>query len=259
MTRSMQRRVPGGVGEARVFLRERSRSRAGTSGRSSRGVSRSLGFTLIEVVLATLLLALGLAIAFATLRTAGGTVERADAVAARNEHLRAVQALLYRTLQGAQPIVLARQGTTQQAIWFEGKPDRLRLVASMPGYMSRGGPYIVTLQFVPAADGKGSRLQYAFAMLVDEKPLEADSRRPPEDLLDGIAQAHFEYRGLQSDGSAGPWRSQWTRVAQLPLQVRIVLRLADASRPWPPFMAALPLGYAQARADDDSLPGGGRP
>lgn len=212
------------------------------------------GFTLIEVVLATLLLALGLAIAFSTLHTASGTVQRADAVAARNEHLRAVQALLYRTLQAAQPIVLARQETTQQAIWFEGKTDRLRLVAPMPGYMSRGGPYIVTLRFVPSPSGDGTALQYAFAMLVDEKPLEADGRRPPEELLDGIAQARFEYRGLAADGTAGPWQSQWDRASQLPLQVRIVLRFRDTSRPWPPFVAALPLGFAQARADDDSQP-----
>lgn len=223
------------------------------------GFGGARGFTLIEVVLATLLLALGVSIALASLHTATGTVQRAEAAAARNEHLRAVQALLYRVVQSAQPIVLARQQGTGQGIWFEGKPDRVRFVAPMPGYMSRGGPYVLTLQVVPGGKD-GSRLQLAFAMLVDEKPLEADTRRPPEALLDGIAQARFEYRGLAQDGTAGTWRSEWTRVAQLPLQVRLVLRFTDASRPWPPFAAVLPLGYAQARPDDDSLPAaGGRP
>lgn len=206
------------------------------------------GFTLIEVLLATVLLALGLSIAFASLHTAAGSVQRAQAAAERNEHLRAVQGVLYRVLHAAQPMVLERQGDGQLVAWFEGQPDSMRFVAPMPGYMSRGGPYVVSLRLVPGSDG--TRLQFGYAMLVDEKPLASDLQRPPEELLDGIAQAHFEYRGLGPDAAIGPWSSVWDRPAQLPMQVRIVLRFKDGALPWPSFAVALPLGLAQARPDD---------
>jgi general secretion pathway protein J len=240
--------------EAEVALRATPRSRSGLRHRLDRGATGIRGFTLIEIILATLLLSLGLTIAFASLHSTNASVQRSEAAAARNEHLRAVQSLLYRVLQSAQPVVLARDDTTQQVTWLEGKKDSVRFVAPMPGYMSRGGPYVITLQLVPSGTGSGTRLQFAFAMLVDEKPLENDGKLPPEDLLDGIADAHFEYRGLGQDGKIGEWQTEWSRPSQLPLQIRVALRFSDPTRPWPPFATALPLGFAQARADDAAGP-----
>ena len=47
--------------------------------------ARTAGFTLIEVLAATVLLAAGLALGFATLRAATATAERGEAMAARTE------------------------------------------------------------------------------------------------------------------------------------------------------------------------------
>jgi len=218
--------------------------------------TRAAGFTLIEIILATLLLSLGLAIAFASIHSANGSVARAELAAGRNEHLRAVQGLLYRTLQAAQPLVLARDEQSQQITYFAGAHDQVQFVAPMPGYMSRGGPYVVTLKLVPSGAGDGtSKLQFAFAMLVNEKPLESDSKLPPEELLDGIADAHFEYRGLGQDATIGDWQTEWSRPSELPLEIRLVLRFADPTRPWPPFATALPLGFAHARPESADVGG----
>jgi len=240
-------------------------------GASPAARDRAAGFTLIEVILATVLLALGMAIAFSSLHSANGSVQRAELAAGRNEHLRAVQGLLYRFLQSAQPLVLARDEATQQVTYFDGAHDKLRFVAPMPGYLSRGGPYVVTLKLVPADKGDGTqKLQFAYAMLVNEKPLADDDKLPPEELLDGIADAHFEYRGLGQDAKIGDWKTEWKRPAELPIEVRLVLRFADPARPWPAFSTALPLGFATAHADNPTsgvqpsmplpppAPGGGR-
>jgi general secretion pathway protein J len=217
--------------------------------------NRAAGFTLIEIILATVLLALGMAIAFASLHSANGSVQRAELAAGRNEHLRAVQSLLYRFLQSAQPLVLARDDMTQQVTYLDGAHDKLRFVAPMPGYLSRGGPYVVTLKLAPSDKGDGTqKLQFAYAMLVNEKPLADDDKLPPEDLLDGIADAHFEYRGLGQDAKIGDWKTEWKRSAELPVEVRLVLRFADAGRPWPAFSTALPLGFASAHAEN-AMPG----
>ena len=63
---------------------------------------RSAGFTLLEVLLATALLAMALTLAFATLRAAGATAQRGEALAERNERSRAVSDFLRRRIGGAQ-------------------------------------------------------------------------------------------------------------------------------------------------------------
>jgi general secretion pathway protein J len=212
--------------------------------------ARSRGFTLIEIVLATMLLALGLAIAFACLHSASASVQRSELAASRNEHLRAVQGLLYRMLQSAQPLVLDRDPQSQRVSYFKGERDQVQFVASMPGYLSRGGPYALTIRLAPSQDGSGRRLLFSYAMLVKEKPLADDAKQPVEELLTGIADGQFEYRALGSDAKIGRWQSKWERSAELPLQVRLRLRFADPARAWPEFTTALPLGFARARAED---------
>lgn len=214
------------------------------------------GFTLIEIILATIVLALGLAIAFASLHAANGSVQRAEAAAARNEHLRAVQGFMYRMLRSAQPLVLSRDPETQGVSFLEGTREQVRFVAAMPGYLSRGGPYVLTLKLVPSDAGDGARrLQFSYAMLVDEKPLDDDSKLPPEKLLDGISDAHFEYRGLGPDAKIEAWHEDWDRVGELPLEIRLQLRFADPSRPWPAFVTGLPLGFARVQAAAVVAPG----
>ena len=197
-----------------------------------------------------MVLALGLAIAFASLHSANASVQRAELAASRNENLRAVQGLLYRMLQSAQPLVLERDPQNQQVNYFKGSRDKVQFVASMPGYLSRGGPYVLTLKLAPSAAGNGQRLLFSYAMLVKEQALAEDSKQPVEELLDGIAEGRFEYRALGPDAKIGQWQTQWNRSAELPLQIRLRLRFTDPARAWPEFTTALPLGFARARAED---------
>ena len=202
------------------------------------------GFTLIEVVLATLLLAFGILIAFGSVRSAQGSVARADAASRRNEHLRAVQGFLRRQLDAAQPLVMNRDPRTQEVTFLDGNRQQLRFVAPMPGYLSRGGPYVQTLRL------DHDRLEFAYAMLVDSKPLADDAKLPPESLLDGIADAHFQYRSLGPDGRIADWTDSWHRAGEMPLEVRLQLRFRDPRLIWPNFETALPLAFARAQATD---------
>jgi len=100
---------------------------------------KARGFTLLEVVLAMSLLAVGLALALGVLRGATRATGNAEATAQRGERLRAVQGFLRRQVGGALPIAMEIDGTTGEAHVIAGDADKLELVASMPGYLSRGG------------------------------------------------------------------------------------------------------------------------
>jgi general secretion pathway protein J len=191
---------------------------------------RQRGFTLLEVVVALSLLAVALALALGTLRGATGATARAGATAQRDERLRAVQGLLRRQVGAALPMAMAIDPESGEAQVWRGEARALEFVASMPGYLSRGGPHVQTLELV------GDRLQYQHAMLTPDGPLEPE--REPTVLLDGIAEAQFSYRSLDDTGRPGPWQDTWPNPSALPPIVRLKVRFKDDARRWPELLLA---------------------
>ncbi|MEP6634159.1 MAG: prepilin-type N-terminal cleavage/methylation domain-containing protein [Luteimonas sp.] len=198
---------------------------------------RAAGFTLIEVLLATVLLAAGLALAFATLRAATATSQHGEALAQRNERMRAVEGFLRRRLASALPIGFAIDESTGTPLRFMGEPGRMRFVADLPDYLGRGGP---TLHDVSVVDnGDGARLVVALSMVLAGEVVDDRSARAPEPLVPDLDTASFQYRGLDDTNQLGAWSDRWDTAEKLPLQVRIDIRTADGVV-WPPLVVALP-------------------
>lgn len=201
---------------------------------------RARGFSLIEVMLATALLATGIGLAFATFANAAKATERAEEMAQRNERLRAVQSFLRRQVEGALPLPYEFTDATGEATLFECDGQTLRLVASMPGYLSRGGPHVQTFKLVRGESGL--QLEFTHQLLTPDGALDAE--REPEVLLDGIAEARFEVRTLDPDGEPGDWVDDWPRQGDLPRLVRLTLRMRDPRAQWPELVAAPRLAQA---------------
>ena len=199
-------------------------------------IARQRGFTLIEVLLATMLLAAGLTLGFATLRAAGAAAERGEAMAARNERMRAVSEFLRSRIGGAQGIVFNLDQATGQAQRFVGDARSMRFVADLPDYLGRGGPHLHELSL----DGResGQALQVDFRMVVAGETLTTPNPRPPEPLADDLRSVQFAYRTNTQDGKLGDWQPQWEFPESLPLQVRV--QIADTRGPWPTLIIALP-------------------
>jgi len=195
------------------------------------------GFTLIEVLLATVLLAAGLALAFATLRSATAMVQRGETIAQRNERIRAVEGFLRRRISSAQTIAFAVDPNTQRQYRFVGEAQRMRFVADLPDYLGRGGPYLHDLV---AADG-GSQLLASFAMVQSGQAVREAQPRPPEILADDLRAVRFRYRGLDQESKLGEWQDRWTAAESLPLQVSIDIESADGQR-WPGLVVSLAQG-----------------
>jgi general secretion pathway protein J len=204
---------------------------------------RVRGFTLIEVILATVLLASGLALAFASLRAASATATRGEAVAHRDERMRAVSSFLRKRLAGARPIAFALDESTGQQLRFTGDGARMRFVADLPDYLGRGGPYVHTLRIV--RDGDAQRIEVELAMALAGQTIAESPPRPPDVLVDGLDEVRFRYRGITAEGQLGGWTETWDTPDALPLQVSI--DLADrGGRAWPSLVVALPLAGSEA-------------
>lgn len=224
---------------------------------------RSDGFTLIEVMLATALLAAGMALAFLSLRNAGLATEKAQAQAAQSERLRAVQGFVRRQLASAltQPIEI--DPDSGEAVLFELQRREIRYVANMPGYLSRGGAHVQTLRLVPD-EGDGLRLEFVHQLLALDGPLDAE--RPPEILLRGIADGAFEARALSPEGLPEAWSDRWQSPGQLPPLLRLRLELSDGRQRFPELVMAprlglgstvgMPMQQPETRESDDDREGG---
>ena len=223
---------------------EKSRWRAHVAGRADgmynavAGPSTSRGFTLIEVLLATALLAAGLALAFATLRAATATATRGEAIAARSERMRAVEGFLRARLTAARPVAFALDADSGLAQRFIGESDRMRFVADLPDYLGHGGPYLHELAL--ERDGDALRLTVALTVVQGGAVVEEPDPRAPEMLAEGLRAVRFRYRAMDADNRPGQWQEQWHTPESLPLQVEIDLQDADG-RGWPPLVVALPL------------------
>ena len=205
--------------------------------------SQPRGFTLIEVLLATLLLAGGLALAFATLRSATALVQRGEALAQRNERIRSAETFLRRRIASAQLIAFATDPQTQQQIRFLGEPQRMRFVSDLPDYLRRGGPYLHDLG---VAD---DRLLVSFTLVQGGQAIEEAQPRPPEPLASGLRAVRFHYRGIDPEGGLGDWQDRWIAAELLPVQVAVSIESADGTR-WPDMVVTIAQGNGSS---DDAM------
>ncbi|MBN8212529.1 MAG: prepilin-type N-terminal cleavage/methylation domain-containing protein [Xanthomonadales bacterium] len=202
--------------------------------RSARAAS---GFTLIEILIATILLAAAMTLGFATLRAASAAATRGEITAQRNERMRAVEGFLRRRIASALPIAFDVNESTGSPLRFLGEPDRIRFVADLPAYLGRGGPHLHDITVVD--DGEGVRLQADFAVvLANEVNAERDPR-PPELLAGGLREVKIRYRALDAQNRIGDWEEVWSQGDRMPLQVKIEIIDGRGDR-WPPIVVSLP-------------------
>jgi general secretion pathway protein J len=204
--------------------------------------TRAHGFTLVEILLATVLLAAALALAFATLRASTATVQRGEALAQRSEHMRAVDGFLRARLAGARFQGFELDSASGLPLRFAGDESRMRFVADLPDYLGHGGPYVHEL--FSEQDGDGVRLMLGLRVqqpLDRTMALDPGEPRPPEVLAEGLQSVRFRYRALDADGRPGEWLAQWPTPERLPLQVEVAIR-DGRGEDWPTLRVALPMG-----------------
>lgn len=209
------------------------------------------GFTLIEMLVGLLLLSLLVAGAWGGIHTAVKAIHSGNNAIERTNRLRVTQQFLRRQLSHAMPIAFTFDKGTGEGWMFKGGPQTMRFVAPMPGYLSRGGLYVQTLELSQAADG--IRLSFDFHMLsgsFEDPP--RDAGRDPTKLIGHIRQARFMYRGLNEQGQLGEWKANWDEPQKTPVMVAIDLSMAPRSgMHWPKMVIPLMM-------DVGSLPRGAR-
>jgi len=179
------------------------------------------GFTLIEVLVSLVLLALLLALLAGGLRYARSTWEataRLDEVAAGDM----AETFLRARVAEAMPLYEQRKAGTMRAL-FSGTGDSMSFVAPAPNGPAGAGLYRYTLE----AAGTGARQRMLIVSLAPHLPLLIESalERPPEryELLRNIRSVSFRYFGRGDLRSEPAWHTAWPRTDALPSLVEVVI------------------------------------
>lgn len=189
---------------------------------------RAQGFTLLELTIALVLVALIGAVLYGSLSLAGDRWSRGESKVQKVNEMRSAEDFLRRTLTSQHP--LRFQKVLEKPMYFLGTREALSYAAALPG-RAGGGMYYFRL--TAASDG---RLMLARA-IPDYSALTLPDFGNAESsvLADGIASVRFGYFG-RDPGSADTvpptWRDRWDDPQRLPDLIRVDVTPATGAA-WP--------------------------
>jgi general secretion pathway protein J len=197
----------------------------------ARAGGRNAGFTLIELSIALVLLALMASTLYGSLSLAGASWDRGEAKVQQTSEMRLTEDFLRRTLTSQHPLRL--QKVVDKPLYFAGARDSLAYAAALPG---RAGAGMYYFRVGLAPNGDSSRLTLS-RLIPDYAATQAPDFGGAEFsvLADHIADVRFAYFG-RDPGAAltmnPTWRDRWDDPQRLPDLIRIDVTPA-AGPPWP--------------------------
>lgn len=201
-------------------------------GQALRASTCARGFSLLELTIALVLLALMSAVMFGSLSFAGRSWDGGEAKAAQVSEMRQTQQFL-RAQLGSQYPLRARK-VVEFPLFFAGTADEIRYAAALPARVAEGGLYFFRLAV--ARDGDKSRLVQERVIADADAAGEIDFRDAARAVLaEGIGGIKIGYFGRDSGAAAADaptWRDRWDDKQRLPLLVRIDVT-PQKGPPWP--------------------------
>ena len=198
---------------------------------------RAGGFTLLEVLLSMLLLAVLMSAVYAALSGSRKLLQTGLRQARRDEQILAARQFLRRSLDQIRTVAIP-DTVSRPPGWLQGGPRKLRFVAPAVAALGGRGLQVQQLQLVQLA-GRSGRLELQLADLpMHGGPLHW--RLPPEVLLDGISGGHFAYRDADTPARAGAWQPRPPPPAHSPRLIALQPPFPDPPPPPPPPLAPPP-------------------
>lgn len=208
---------------------------------------RSAGFTLIEVLVGTTLLALMMSLLMSGLFSIGRGTRMGEARFDELDSQRLVQAFLRQQIAGAVP--LTERVDRRERVFFEGHPDRIRFVGRLPAHRGGGGLQYLHLGAEQNRGRNELMLEYRNAWRdLPFTPPDSSEDWESAALVSGVGSVRFRFFGREDEESAPGWTDRWIGRDRLPSLVKLELELPDDTH-WPALaiFVSTPTAAGQSR------------
>lgn len=232
-----------------------------TRGITRPGARPSLGFTLVELLIALSMVSMIAVLLFAGLRVGTRTWDLVDTSADRVSAVRLAHGFMLRTLSQLRPTTLVYNG--EQIPVFAGDAEGVEYAAPLSEHVGAPGLYVLRLQ----VGGTGSqRALILTRWLIHPEVLEGKLDGTPkweplkEDtlmtlgdvaldrdaaagafgrslLLEGVKEITIDYYGVLAGETDPEWHKEWLGQPVLPALIRIHLTTVDQT--WPDLIVSL--------------------
>jgi general secretion pathway protein J len=194
------------------------------------------GFTLVEMLVATALLALVMLGLLTAMRSFAQSGTRIDERIRLDDDLRVSERFLRAVLSTVSPRMRSAAVGAPKQIDFHGGVDTMRWIGVMPARHGAGGVYRFRLFVRPAGDGEPSALVLEFFPYASgfDAPLD-DGAVQSRAMLTGISGVSFRYRDDLASGQA--WLTEWPHADRLPRGIG--LSVLGSDRPWPELVVGV--------------------
>ena len=189
------------------------------------------GFTLLELIIAMMLLALMSSLLYGTLSLSAGSWDKGEAKAVQSADMRLTEEFLRQSLTAQHPLRMHK--ALDQPLYFQGTRDTLAYAGVLPG-RAGGGIYYFQLAVTRATDTSNLVLARVLPDPEATKVPVFDSAEKSS-LANGIAEVRFSYFGRDTDSNAvvePTWRQEWRDPNVLPLMIRIDV-IPEKGAAWP--------------------------
>lgn len=178
------------------------------------------GFTLIELVVALVLLGAMMVLLYSGLTFALRSWDAGDANGRRAADRRLGENFLRREIVEVFPMRWKDPAALRYA--FDGQREALKFVSSRPAGVSLGGLALVSVAVeTDAKDGSHNlvmRRAMADADAASFAPLDAAE---PSILVPDVASVAFSYFGSENDFAEPKWSEQWNYPGRMPSMIRV--------------------------------------
>ncbi len=198
---------------------------------------RHSGITLIEVLIALVLLGLVTTVLFTGLDLSARYWRSSESRIAATDRMRIVSGFLHREISETFPLFW-QHGRNRELV-FHGTDEALRFIGTLPAHRGGGGLHVLTLRREPT-DTSGQLVLFYRLLGTGNGPLEDVTEDDEKKvLLDDLKELEFSYYGAVQEADAPEWHDVWDSDEALPQLMKIHLGVGSPAMHWPDIIVPI--------------------